>query len=74
MALPADYEAHCRRNHFTTAGNDRIAKLLSDPAFPGQKEQAKALIDLYLVSVLLDAGAGPNWKYTERGQTIFRAS
>ncbi|KZS96733.1 DUF1688-domain-containing protein [Sistotremastrum niveocremeum HHB9708] len=28
-------------------------------------EQTTALIDLFLVSVLLDAGAGPTWKYKE---------
>jgi hypothetical protein len=29
------------------------------------KEKARRLIDLSLVSVLLDAGAGPTWKYKE---------
>lgn len=31
------------------------------------KEKARRLIDLSLVSVLLDAGAGPTWKYKEPG-------
>ncbi|WVF65776.1 hypothetical protein IAT40_000510 [Kwoniella sp. CBS 6097] len=59
---------HCRRNHFLTPSRDRIALLLSNPSFPpsGQPlDQAASLIDLYLVSVLLDAGAGPDWSYTE---------
>ncbi|OCF43383.1 hypothetical protein I317_02823 [Kwoniella heveanensis CBS 569] len=59
---------HCRRNHFLTPSRDRIALLLSDPSFPPSSQplvQASALIDLYLVSVLLDAGAGPDWSYTE---------
>ncbi|WWC60301.1 uncharacterized protein I303_102870 [Kwoniella dejecticola CBS 10117] len=61
---------HCRRNHFLSPDNDRISNLLSRPDFPGADgsgplERAKALIDLYLVSVLLDAGAGPKWSYTE---------
>lgn len=31
------------------------------------KEQARRLIDLFVVSVLLDAGAGDKWKYKETG-------
>ncbi|WWC87881.1 uncharacterized protein L201_002779 [Kwoniella dendrophila CBS 6074] len=60
---------HCRRNHFITPNRDRISILLSLPGFPSSSnplERASSLIDLYLVSVLLDAGAGPNWSYTER--------
>lgn len=30
-------------------------------------EQCKRLLDLFLVSVLLDAGAGNDWTYTEPG-------
>lgn len=30
-------------------------------------EKARRMIDLALVSVLLDAGAGPSWKYKEPG-------
>ncbi|KAG8891230.1 hypothetical protein FRB99_003765 [Tulasnella sp. 403] len=37
----------------------------STPA-PSDLEIAKRLIDLFLVSVLLDAGAGNEWKYTEK--------
>ena len=32
---------------------------------PDLKEQARRTIDLFMVSVLLDAGAGNAWKYTE---------
>ena len=39
-------------------------KALSSP--PDQLETAKRVIDLFLVSVLLDAGAGNEWKYTEK--------
>ncbi|KAL7419638.1 hypothetical protein Q5752_005551 [Cryptotrichosporon argae] len=56
---------HCRRNHFSPS-RDRIASLLAHPAFPTDPVQrAATLIDLYLVSVLLDAGAGNAWVYTE---------
>lgn len=57
---------HCRRNHFTADGVDRIAALLALSSFPtAPLDRAATLIDLYLVSVLLDAGAGPKWTYTE---------
>nr|XP_019012079.1 uncharacterized protein I206_02917 [Kwoniella pini CBS 10737]OCF50860.1 hypothetical protein I206_02917 [Kwoniella pini CBS 10737] len=70
--------AHCRRNHFISPDNDRISKLISQSDFPstqGPLEKAKALIDLYLVSVLLDAGAGPRWTYSEtdeKGEIIWK--
>ncbi|WWD16515.1 hypothetical protein CI109_100942 [Kwoniella shandongensis] len=70
---------HCRRNHFITPSSNRIATLLSNPSFPPTSQplaRAGALIDLYLVSVLLDAGAGPAWSYTEtndeNGQTTWK--
>ncbi len=38
-------------------------------------EKCKRMLDLFLVSVLLDAGAGPSWSYksTENGR-IYRRS
>ena len=63
---PDTRKAHCRRNHFITPNNNRISTLLSHPSFPAEPvTRAATLIDLYLVSVLLDAGAGPDWSYTE---------
>ncbi|WVW80139.1 hypothetical protein I302_102114 [Kwoniella bestiolae CBS 10118] len=67
---------HCRRNHFITPSRDRISLLLSLPNFPTDPLlRASSLIDLYLVSVLLDAGAGPDWVYTEtdkEGEVIWK--
>lgn len=61
---------HCRRNHFTSTNHDRVSTLLSHPAFPNDPVQrARTLIDLYLVSVLLDAGAGNSWSYIEKDDT-----
>jgi len=42
---------------------------------PSDKEITKRLIDLFLVSVLLDAGAGNVWSYTEArsGQKFARS-
>ncbi|GAA2770448.1 URC4/urg3 family protein [Mycolicibacterium pallens] len=50
---------HSRWRHFEAGGVDRKA-LLGDA-------DPRALVDLTVVSVLLDAGAGPAWCYTEPG-------
>lgn len=47
----------------------------SSPHPPSDQEITKRLIDLFLVSVLLDAGAGNVWSYTEpsSGQKFTRS-
>jgi Protein of unknown function (DUF1688) len=64
---------HSRWRHFEAGGVDRralLGKAASDP---------HVLIDLVVVSVLLDAGAGPQWHYKEApghgsaGQTLTRS-
>lgn len=66
---------HSRWRHFEAGGVDRKAALdrLLAPLPP--RERARAMVDLTVVSVLLDAGAGPEWKYTEAssGQTFSRS-
>ncbi|RZI96837.1 MAG: DUF1688 family protein [Variovorax sp.] len=60
---------HSRWRHFEAGGVDRLAQLdalLGDDITP--RERARAHIDLALVSVLLDAGAGADWHYTEAVQ------
>jgi hypothetical protein len=57
---------HSRWRHFEAGGIDRRAQLdalLGDEVTP--RERARAQIDLALVSVLLDAGAGADWHYVE---------
>jgi hypothetical protein len=52
---------HSRWRHFVIYGFDRaelIAEELPDPA-----TRARARFDLAIVSVFLDAGAGPRWRY-----------
>ncbi|KAF9515938.1 hypothetical protein BS47DRAFT_1371927 [Hydnum rufescens UP504] len=56
---------HSRWRHFDT-GRERIGPLLNSWASADKTEVTKRLIDLFLVSVLLDAGAGNRWVYTER--------
>ena len=57
-----DVPYHSRWRHFATGGVDRAA-LIAPGAAP--HEAARARIDLAIVSVLLDAGAGPGWQYRE---------
>ncbi len=53
---------HSRWRHFSAGGIDRVALVA-----PGadRAETARARIDLAVVSVLLDAGAGSGWRYRE---------
>ncbi|MCO5598821.1 hypothetical protein L7F22_052920 [Adiantum nelumboides] len=59
---------HGRWRHFDAANLPRITTLLTQ--FHNEKvqpiEAARRLVDLFVVSVLLDAGAGPTWEYEER--------
>ena len=63
---------HSRWRHFSAGGVDRAAlvALGADRA-----ETARSRIDLAIVSVLLDAGAGPGWRYqeAETGQVLARS-
>jgi hypothetical protein len=56
---------HGRYEHFRAGGIDRVALLRADLASLDPLEQARSLVDLVVVSVLLDAGAGDTWTYRE---------
>ena len=57
---------HGRLNHFRAGGIDRVAEL--DARLAGSPDdRARTWIDLVVVSVLLDAGAGDAWRYDEPG-------
>ncbi len=66
---------HSRWRHFEAGGVDRRAEL--DLALAGRSaaERARAHVDLAVVSVLLDAGAGSTWGYDEAqsGQRFTRS-
>ena len=66
---------HSRWRHFEAGGVDRLGELERRLADLPAHARAKAHIDLVLVSVLLDAGAGPDWHYTESasGQRFTRS-
>lgn len=67
---------HSRWGHFKAAGRDRVARDL-EPFLRGlpREEIARIKLDLAVVSVLLDAGAGDGWAFTESqtGQSIGRS-
>ncbi len=56
---------HSRWRHFEAGGVDRKAEMDRRLAGRSVAEQARARFDLTVVSVLLDAGAGPQWQYRE---------
>ena len=59
---------HGRTNHFRAGGIDRVAALdarLGGAGGLAADDRARAWIDLIVVSVLLDAGAGDAWRYRE---------
>ncbi|OCB49897.1 uracil phosphoribosyltransferase [Mycobacterium vulneris] len=56
---------HSRWRHFETGGVDRRAELATRTTDVDAADRARSMIDLAVVSVLLDAGAGPDWRYVE---------
>lgn len=70
---------HSRWRHFEAGGIDRTAELDARLAqifgTPSAGEAARARIDLTVISVLLDAGAGDTWSYSEprTGQQFTRS-
>jgi hypothetical protein len=63
---------HSRWRHFSAGGVDRAA--LIAPRADGA-ETARARIELAVVSVLLDAGTGPDWRYHDKAtdQVLYRS-
>lgn len=56
---------HSRWRHFQAGGVDRRSELDRALGDVSVADRARAYIDLTVVSVLLDAGAGPDWRYAE---------
>jgi len=75
FANPAEIPFHSRWRHFEAGGHDRWAALAPRLAALPKQEVARRRIDLAVVSVLLDAGAGPAWSYREpdTGETYARS-
>jgi hypothetical protein len=66
---------HSRWRHFVVGGTDRWAALAEATEWRDEKARARAEFDLAIVSVLLDAGAGPSWNYRDAvtGERIGRS-
>ncbi|KAH8593392.1 DUF1688 domain-containing protein [Bisporella sp. PMI_857] len=67
---PSNYDTippHGRWQHFEIGGHPRVTQLVQQwkHAALDAKECTRRLLDLFFVSVLLDAGAGDTWGFTE---------
>ncbi len=60
-----DVPFHSRWRHFVTNGHNRWADIAGHAGWPDQAARARAEFDLAIVSVFLDAGAGPSWRYRD---------
>ena len=60
-----DVPFHSRWRHFVTNGDNRWAAAASERRWPDPAARARAEFDLAMVSVFLDAGAGPTWRYRD---------
>ena len=65
FASPSTIPFHSRWRHFEAGGRDRWAALAPRLAHLPKEEVARRRMDLAVVAVLLDAGAGPDWSYRE---------
>lgn len=64
--------SHGRWQHFEIGGRPRVDQMMASwPSNVDTAEQTRRLIDLFLVSVLLDAGAGNRWQYKARDNGKF---
>ncbi|WP_293372171.1 DUF1688 family protein [Nevskia sp.] len=68
-----DIPYHSRWRHFEAGGVDRAAQLTAAMAGLDTAAQARARIDLAIVAVLLDAGAGAQWSYRDGNQVCTRS-
>ena len=62
-----DIPPHSRWRHFGVGDVDRTAALTARLDGGTAADSARAMIDLAVVSVLLDAGAGADWGFVEDG-------
>ncbi|WP_114944666.1 URC4/urg3 family protein [Microvirga calopogonii] len=70
-----DIPFHARWRHFSAGGHDRWDAVMHGAPWGTAADMARAAFDLAIVSVLLDAGAGAQWRYEEgrTGETYNRS-
>ena len=66
---------HSRWRHFVFDGEDRWAAIDKNANWRDRAARARGAFDLAIVSVLLDAGAGPQWLYCDAatGRSVGRS-
>jgi hypothetical protein len=65
---------HGRWQHINAGGIDRIGRLVESWKPISNKETARRLVDLFVLSVLLDAGAGNIWTYKDAEGQLYNRS
>lgn len=65
---------HSRFRHFAAGGVDRLARFAARLEPLSSEARLRARMDLVITSVLLDAGAGPDWSYREAGGANYARS
>jgi hypothetical protein len=60
-----DVPFHSRWRHFVAGGENRWAKIAASTMWASPAARARAEFDLAMVSVFLDAGAGPAWRFRD---------
>jgi len=70
-----DIPFHARWRHFVIGGSDRWTTKAETASWVDRAARARAEFDLAIISVLLDAGAGPVWRYHDAvtGERIGRS-
>lgn len=64
---------HARWRHFVLAGRDLWSDITAKTRWPDAASAARAAFDLAITSVLLDAGAGAEWRYQDNASGLTAA-
>jgi hypothetical protein len=65
---------HARWRHFAVGGHDRWEALEANARWKSPADKARAAFDLVVISVLLDAGAGADWRYKDAHGSVLSRS
>lgn len=65
-----DIPFHARWRHFVAGQRDLWAAIEATAAWRDPADRARSEFDLAIVSVLLDAGAGPDWSYHDAASGV----
>jgi hypothetical protein len=70
-----DVPFHSRWRHFVVDGVDRFETIANNARWRDATARGRAMFDLAMISVFLDAGAGTQWSYTDKitGRRIGRS-